>query len=174
MSNVTPQSLQMVSHYLCRMFGIDMAEDDLVLFIGNDENCEIGCVTSYSTSRQLFGPTHEADIHQAHPGVPEVSKRVPGHRHGSTTILDHDRQQASKRTHVEKEGAAMLAFILTLGLALIWQLAAGSAFALLWNLAAAAAFGLPPVTWLQGVGIYLVIRLIVSPPKLELTLGGDS
>ena len=68
----------------------------------------------------------------------------------------------------------MLAFILTLGLALIWQLAAGSAFALLWNLAAAAAFGLPPVTWLQGVGIYLVIRLIVSPPKLELTLGGDS
>ena len=52
----------------------------------------------------------------------------------------------------------MLAFILTLGLALIWQLAAGSAFALLWNWAPAAAFGLPPVTWLQGVGIYLVIR----------------
>ena len=37
MRNVTPQSLQMVSHYLCNMFGIDMAEDDLVLFIGNDE-----------------------------------------------------------------------------------------------------------------------------------------
>jgi len=37
MSNVTPQSLQLVSHYLCNMFGIDMAEDDLVLFIGNDE-----------------------------------------------------------------------------------------------------------------------------------------
>jgi hypothetical protein len=36
MSNVTPQSLQMVSHYLCNIFGIDMAEDDLVLFIGND------------------------------------------------------------------------------------------------------------------------------------------
>jgi len=68
----------------------------------------------------------------------------------------------------------MLAFILTLGLALIWQLAAGSAFALLWNWAPAAAFGLPPVTWLQGVGVYLVIRLILSPPKLELTLGPDS
>ncbi len=68
----------------------------------------------------------------------------------------------------------MLAFILTLGLALIWQLAAGSAFALLWNWAPAAAFGLPPVTWLQGVGIYLVIRLLLSPPKLELTLGNDS
>ena len=68
----------------------------------------------------------------------------------------------------------MLAFILTLGLALIWQLAAGSEFALLWNLAPAAAFGLPPMTWLQGVGIYLVIRLILSPPKLELTLGGNS
>lgn len=68
----------------------------------------------------------------------------------------------------------MLAFILTLGLALIWQLAAGSAFALLWNWAPAAAFGLPPVTWLQGVGIYLVIRLLLSPPKLELTFGNGS
>ena len=67
----------------------------------------------------------------------------------------------------------MVAFILTLGIALIWQLMAGCAFALLWNLAPAAAFGLPTVTWLQGVGIYLVIRLILSPPKLELTLGGD-
>ena len=37
MSNVTPQSLQMVSHYLCNIVGIDMAEDDIVLFIGNDE-----------------------------------------------------------------------------------------------------------------------------------------
>jgi len=68
----------------------------------------------------------------------------------------------------------MLAFILTLGLALIWQLATGSVFALLWNLAPAGVFGLPPVTWLQGVGIYLVIRLVLSPPKLELTLGHDS
>ena len=68
----------------------------------------------------------------------------------------------------------MLAFILTLGLALIWQLAAGSVFALLWNWAPSAAFGLPPVTWLQGVGIYLVVRLLLSPPKLELTFGNDS
>ena len=68
----------------------------------------------------------------------------------------------------------MLAFILTLVLALIWQLAAGSAFALLWDLAPAVAFGLPPVTLLQGVGVYLVVRLILSPPKLELTLGENS
>ncbi len=68
----------------------------------------------------------------------------------------------------------MLAIMLTLGLALLWQLAVGSAFALLWNLAPVAAFGLPSVTWWQGVGIYLVIQLILSPPKLELTLGGDS
>jgi hypothetical protein len=27
----------MVSHHLCHVFGIDMAADDLVLFIGNDE-----------------------------------------------------------------------------------------------------------------------------------------
>ena len=37
MNNVTPQSLQIVSHHLCHVFGIDMAEEDLVLFIGNDE-----------------------------------------------------------------------------------------------------------------------------------------
>ena len=37
MSNVTRQTLQMVSHYLCNMFGFDMAEDHLVPFIGNDE-----------------------------------------------------------------------------------------------------------------------------------------
>ena len=37
MNNVTPQSLQIVSHHLCHVFGIDMAEDDLVLFIGNDK-----------------------------------------------------------------------------------------------------------------------------------------
>jgi len=30
------------------------------------------------------------------------------------------------------------------------------------------------VTWLQGVGVYLVIRLLLSPPKLELTFGNDS
>lgn len=37
MNKVTPRSLQMVSHHLCNVFGIDMAQDDLVLFIGNDE-----------------------------------------------------------------------------------------------------------------------------------------
>ena len=68
----------------------------------------------------------------------------------------------------------MLAFILTLCLALIWQIAAGSAFALLWNWAPAAAFALPPLTWLQGVGVYLLVRLLLSPPKLELTLGDGS
>ncbi len=37
MNRVTPQSLQMVAHYLSTTIGIDMAEDDLVLFIRNDE-----------------------------------------------------------------------------------------------------------------------------------------
>ena len=68
----------------------------------------------------------------------------------------------------------MLAFVLTLCLALIWQIAAGSAFALLWNWAPAVAFALPTLTWLQGVGVYLVVRLLLSPPKLELTLGDGS
>lgn len=68
----------------------------------------------------------------------------------------------------------MLTFILTLGIAMIWQLAAGSVFALLWNLAPAGLFGLPPVSWLQGIGIFLLVRLVLSPPKLELSLGRDS
>ncbi len=37
MNKVTPQSLQMVSHHLCHVLGIDMAADDLVLFIGSDD-----------------------------------------------------------------------------------------------------------------------------------------
>ncbi len=37
MNKVTPQSLQMVSHHLCDTFGIDMNNDDLVLFIGSDD-----------------------------------------------------------------------------------------------------------------------------------------
>lgn len=37
MSKVTPQSLQVVSHHLCHVFGIDMAADDLLLFIGRDD-----------------------------------------------------------------------------------------------------------------------------------------
>ena len=68
----------------------------------------------------------------------------------------------------------MTAFFLTMLLALIWQAALGSVFALLWNSAPAGAFGLPSVAWLQGVGIYLAIRLVLSPPKFELTFGGDA
>jgi len=37
MNKVTPQSLQMVSHHLCHVLGIDMNADDLVLFIGSDD-----------------------------------------------------------------------------------------------------------------------------------------
>ncbi len=37
MNRVTPQSLQMVSHHLCHIFGIDMNADDLVIFIGSDD-----------------------------------------------------------------------------------------------------------------------------------------
>ena len=37
MNKVTPQSLQMVAHHLCHIFGIDMNADDLVIFIGSDE-----------------------------------------------------------------------------------------------------------------------------------------
>lgn len=37
MNNVTPRSLQMVSHHLCHVFGIDISADDLVLFIGSDD-----------------------------------------------------------------------------------------------------------------------------------------
>jgi hypothetical protein len=121
-----------------------------------------------------FEPRHEADTQQAYPGAPQVPEWIPNYWYESTTFLDVHRRQVDQPIRIGNEEAAMLAFILTLGIALIWQLAAGTAFALLWNMAPAAVFGLPPMTWLQGVGVYLVIRLILSPPKLELTLGGNS
>lgn len=37
MNKVTPQTLQMVAHHLCHIFGIDMNADDIVIFIGSDE-----------------------------------------------------------------------------------------------------------------------------------------
>jgi hypothetical protein len=68
----------------------------------------------------------------------------------------------------------MIPFVLTFILALVWSVAVGSIFTVLWNLAPSGAFGLPPVTWVQGIGIYLVIRLLLSPPTLDLTLGSES
>lgn len=68
----------------------------------------------------------------------------------------------------------MILFVLTFILALMWSVAVGSIFTVLWNMAPSGVFGLPPVSWFQGVGIYLAIRLLLSPPKLNIELGGDS
>ncbi len=38
MTDINARSLRMVAHYLCDIFGIEMAADDLVLFIGSDES----------------------------------------------------------------------------------------------------------------------------------------
>lgn len=64
----------------------------------------------------------------------------------------------------------MVTFLITTTLTLLMQVAGGSLFTLLWNLGASTAFALPSVTLLQGIGVYMMIRLILSPPTLELTL----
>ncbi len=68
----------------------------------------------------------------------------------------------------------MIAVILALALALFWNVAVGWGFAVLWNLALPGVLGLPEVTWLQGIGIFLILRLVLSPPKLELTIGPNN
>jgi len=37
MTDINERSLQMVAHYLCNALDIQMAADDLILFIGGDE-----------------------------------------------------------------------------------------------------------------------------------------
>ncbi len=67
----------------------------------------------------------------------------------------------------------MIAFLLILVLALLWNVALGCVFGLLWNVVLPSALGLPDLSWIHAIGVYLVIRLIVSPPKLDLTLDAN-
>ena len=60
----------------------------------------------------------------------------------------------------------MQVVLAVLSLALL-NLVLGTAFGFLWNLGAGSLASLPSISWLEGVAIYLTIRLIVSPPKLS-------
>ncbi len=63
-----------------------------------------------------------------------------------------------------------MTILIAMALALVWQTVMGSAFALLWNLALAGLFELPAVSWLQGIGLYWVLRLVLAPPDMQLKL----
>lgn len=63
----------------------------------------------------------------------------------------------------------MIEFAIVMFLAVIWNVAVGLGFAVLWNLILPSALGLPEVTWPQGIGVFLILRLVISPPKLDLT-----
>jgi len=58
-------------------------------------------------------------------------------------------------------------------IALLWTIAWGLVFTALYNHGISAVFGLPALGWLHGVLAYLALRLIVTPPTLQLTLKGD-
>ena len=68
----------------------------------------------------------------------------------------------------------MIEVTLAILLGLIWNVAVGCGFAVLWNLILPAALGFPELTWLQGIGVFLILRLVLSPPKLEFTFGAKS
>lgn len=68
----------------------------------------------------------------------------------------------------------MIEFAIAILLGLVWNVAVGWGFAVLWNLILPAALGFPELTWLQGIGVFLVLRLVLSPPKLEFTFGAKS
>ncbi len=38
MPEITPKTLQMVSHFICNALDINMLDDDIVLYIGSDES----------------------------------------------------------------------------------------------------------------------------------------
>lgn len=68
----------------------------------------------------------------------------------------------------------MILFIAALILGLIWNVAVGWGFTILWNLILPGAIGLPEVTWIQGIGVFLILRLVLSPPKLQLSFGANN
>ena len=54
MNIVTPKTLQILSHHLCNVLGIDMEADDLVLLIGEDDS-----QTNGDAIRQWIASQHD-------------------------------------------------------------------------------------------------------------------
>jgi hypothetical protein len=65
----------------------------------------------------------------------------------------------------------VVALLLALILSLLTHVLSGSIVFLLWNLGPAQLDGVPEISWFTGLASYLLVRLIASPPKIELELG---
>lgn len=64
----------------------------------------------------------------------------------------------------------MIAFLLAVLMGLTINIATGSLAFLLWNHGPARFLPVTEIDWLTGVASFLLIRLIVSPPKLKFNL----
>jgi len=65
----------------------------------------------------------------------------------------------------------VIALLLALILSLLTHVLSGSIVLLLWNLGPGQFDGIPEMSWFTGLASYLLVRLIASPPKIELELG---
>lgn len=58
--------------------------------------------------------------------------------------------------------------VVILGAALVSVLLSSTVLMLLWDAVIPAIFGLPEITWLQSLGLFLLARIVVDPVKVEL------
>ncbi len=64
----------------------------------------------------------------------------------------------------------MIAVLMALLSSLLLNVLSGSFVHLLWNFGPASFEGVPQMSWLTGVACYLLIRIIIAPPKLSFDL----
>ena len=62
----------------------------------------------------------------------------------------------------------MIAVLMALLMSLLMNVLSGSFVHLLWNLGPASFAAVPEMGWLTGVACYLLIRLIIAPPKISI------
>ena len=68
----------------------------------------------------------------------------------------------------------MIVILLALAISLALNVLSGSLVFLLWNYGPAMFEVVPEMSWLTGVASYLLVRLILSPPKIEFNLNPGS
>jgi len=115
----------------------------------------------------------EADPRKEDPGLLEDPFRVLGAGDEPYQYSCHMGIQAIGSPESRRGGRHMIA-LLALVAALASNVLSGSLVFLLWNYGPASFEAIPEMTWLTGVASYLLLRLLVSPPKIEIDFGANS